>query len=127
MNFQKRTDTCGELRKEDAGKKVVLNGWIATVRDLGGLIFIDLRDRYGITQLVIHPETQQELAERSKELKSEFVLWVSGTVRLRESPNPNMPTGLIEILIEDFGIINKAELPPFEIIDDLQTSEEIKL
>ncbi|MGA2297652.1 MAG: aspartate--tRNA ligase [FCB group bacterium] len=127
MNFQKRTHNCGELRTEDTGKKIILNGWINTVRDLGGLIFIDLRDRYGITQLVILPETQAELAERSKELKSEFVIWANGTVRMRENPNPNMPTGLIEIILEDFGIINKAELPPFEIIDELETSEEIRL
>ncbi|MBI5325972.1 MAG: aspartate--tRNA ligase [Ignavibacteriae bacterium] len=127
MNFQKRTNTCGELRKEDAGRNVTLNGWVATVRDLGGLIFIDLRDRYGITQLVIHPETQTELAERSKEIKSEFVIWANGNVRMRENPNPNIPTGLIEIRLEDFGIINKAELPPFEIIDEIGTSEEIKL
>ncbi|TAL68006.1 MAG: aspartate--tRNA ligase [Bacteroidetes bacterium] len=127
MKFQKRTNTCGELRKEDAGKKVILNGWVATVRDLGGLIFIDLRDRYGITQLVIHPDTQSELAERSKEIKSEFVIWAKGDVRMRENPNPNIPTGLIEVHLEDFGIINKAELPPFEIIDEIGTNEEIKL
>ena len=127
MNFLKRTDTCGNLRKEDFDKIVILNGWVQTVRDLGGLIFIDLRDRYGITQLVIHPETQAELAERSKEIKSEFVIWAKGKVRMRENPNPNIPTGLIEIQLEDFGIINKAELPPFEIVDDIGTSEEIKL
>ena len=127
MNFLKRTDTCGSLRKEDCDKIVILNGWVQTVRDLGGLIFIDLRDRYGITQLVIHPETQSELAERSKEIKSEFVIWAKGKVRMRENPNPNIPTGLIEILLEDFGIISKAELPPFEIVDDIGTSEEIKL
>ncbi|OGU40802.1 MAG: aspartate--tRNA ligase [Ignavibacteria bacterium GWB2_35_12] len=127
MNFLKRTDTCGNLRKEDCDKIVILNGWVQTVRDLGGLIFIDLRDRYGITQLVIHPETQAELAERSKEIKSEFVIWAKGKVRMRENPNPNIPTGLIEIQLEDFGIINKAELPPFEIVDDIGTSEEIKL
>jgi aspartyl-tRNA synthetase len=127
MSFKKRTDTCGNLRQQDEGKHVILNGWVQTVRDLGGLIFIDLRDRYGITQLVIHPETQVELAERSKELKSEFVIWASGKVQKRENPNPNNPTGLIEIALDDFGIINKAELPPFEIIDDIATSEEIKL
>ena len=127
MQYPKRTDTCGNLRIEHDGKKVVLNGWVATVRDMGGLIFIDMRDRYGISQLVIHPESSPELAERSKELKQEFVIWASGTIRKRESPNPKMPTGLIEILIDDFGILNKAELPPFEIIDDLDANEEIRL
>jgi aspartyl-tRNA synthetase len=127
MNFKKRTDTCGQIRTSDEGKKVILNGWVAKVRDLGGLIFIDLRDRYGLTQLVILPELNPALAERAKEIKTEYVLWAEGTVRLRESPNPNMPTGLIEVLLDDFGIINKAELPPFEIEDETETSEEIRL
>ncbi len=127
MNFQKRTHTCGALRPEDAGREVVLNGWVATVRDMGGLIFIDLRDRYGITQLVAQPETHSELAERAKELKSEYVIWARGTVRMRENPNPNIPTGLIEILISEFGLINKSELPPFEINDKIETNEELRL
>lgn len=127
MSFPKRTATCGELRKENAGNEVVLNGWVSTVRDMGGLIFIDLRDRYGITQFVVEPETQAELAERTKELKSEYVVWVKGKVRMRENPNPNMPTGLIEVLANDFGILNKAELPVFEIDDDIDINEELKL
>jgi len=127
MSFLKRTDTCGNLRPENNGKEVVLNGWISTVRDMGGLIFIDLRDRYGITQLVILPEIQQALAEKSKELKSEYVIWAKGIVRLRENPNPKIPTGLVEVLLSDFEIINKAELPPFEIKDDLETNEELRL
>lgn len=127
MSFMKRTVTCGILRKEDEGKIVILNGWVNTVRDMGGLIFIDVRDRYGITQIVILPELQPELAERAKELKSEFVIWAKGSVRLRENPNPRISTGLIEILLEDFGIINRAELPPFEIKDELEISEELKL
>ncbi len=127
MSFKRRTDTCGNLRPENNGKQVTLNGWVQTVRDMGGLIFIDLRDRYGITQLVIEPETQPELAEKSKELKSEFVIWANGTVRMRENPNPRIPTGLIEVLLDDFEIINKAELPPFEIKDELDTNEELRL
>ena len=127
MSFPGRTNTCGELRPDNSGQKVTLNGWISTVRDMGGLIFIDLRDRYGITQLVIHPETQSELASRSKELKQEFVIWATGTVRMRENPNPKIPTGLIEILLDDFGILNTAELPPFEISDDIETNEELRL
>jgi aspartyl-tRNA synthetase len=127
MSFPKRTCTCGAMREENIGNNVTLNGWVAVVRDLGGLIFIDLRDRYGLTQLVIHPETQPELAERSKELKSEYVVWVKGTVRKRERTNPAMPTGLIEILLDDFGIINKAQLPPFEISDDVDLNEDTQL
>lgn len=127
MSFPKRSYNCGILREENAGNEVVFNGWIGTVRDMGGLIFIDIRDRFGITQLVIEPENQPELAERSKELKSEFVIWAKGTVRKRENPNLKIPTGLIEVLVSDFGILNRAELPPFEIIDDLNTSEELRL
>ncbi|MCX6153632.1 MAG: aspartate--tRNA ligase [Candidatus Kapabacteria bacterium] len=127
MTFKKRTNNCGQLRPENNGEKVVLNGWVAVVRDLGGLIFIDLRDRYGITQLVILPEFQAELAAKSAQLKQEFVIWASGEVRLRENPNPNIPTGLIEILIDEFEIINQAELPPFEISDSITTNEELRL
>ncbi|MFP4368678.1 MAG: aspartate--tRNA ligase [Candidatus Kapaibacterium sp.] len=127
MNFPKRTFTCGSLRSEDNGKRVVLNGWIASRRDLGGLYFIDLRDRYGITQLVIEPENTPEIAERSRELKQEFVIWVEGAVRIRENPNKNIPTGLIEVVVSDYGVINKAELPPFEIEEESDVTEEMKL
>jgi aspartyl-tRNA synthetase len=125
--FIKRNVNCGQLRPENVGKEVVLNGWANTVRDLGGLIFADIRDRYGITQVVFEPENNPELAERAKEIKSEYVLWIKGTVRLRSNPNKVIPTGFIEILASDFGIINKAELPPFPIEDGIETSEEIKL
>lgn len=127
MSFLKRTRNCGELRTENVGEYVILNGWIQTIRDLGGLIFIDLRDRYGITQLVILPEEQPELAEKSKILKSEFVISAKGFVRLRENPNKNIPTGLIEVLLDDFEIINKSELPIFEINNDISTNEETRL
>lgn len=127
MNWKKRTVTCGELRKTDEGKKIVLNGWVDGRRDLGGLIFFDLRDRYGITQAVVEPENYPEVAERAKEVRSEYVLWIEGTVRLRENPNESMPTGLIEIEVSDFGVINKAKLPPFDIEDGIETNEETKL
>lgn len=127
MTFRKRNTNCGELREENAGKKVVLNGWVHSRRDLGGLIFIDLRDRWGITQIVIEPENRPDLAERAKEIRSEFVLWAEGTVRERSSKNTKIPTGLIEVVVEDFGIINRAELPPFEIAYELDTNEELRL
>jgi aspartyl-tRNA synthetase len=127
MLFKKRTESCGKLRPENEGQKVILNGWVAGRRDLGGLIFIDLRDRYGITQVVIEPENRPDLAEKAKEIRSEFVIWAEGTVRLRSNPNKNMPTGLIEIVVEDFGIINRSELPPFEVADGIDTGEETKL
>jgi aspartyl-tRNA synthetase len=127
MLFKKRTESCGKLRPENEGQKIILNGWVAGRRDLGGLIFIDLRDRYGITQVVIEPENRPDLAEKSKEIRSEFVIWAEGIVRLRSNPNKNMPTGLIEIVVDDFGIINRSELPPFEVADGIETGEETKL
>lgn len=127
MSFPKRTVTCGELRQTYVGKEVILNGWVSNVRNMGGLIFIDLRDRYGITQLVIQPEIKPELAERIKELKPEFVIWAKGIVKLRENPNPKIPTGLIEIELENFGIFNRSELTPFEISDIAEISEDTRL
>lgn len=127
MNFTKRTVTCGELRPSNEGQEVVLNGWVNTRRDLGGLFFIDLRDRYGITQLFIYPDTQPELYNKAKTLGNEFVIWAKGKVRLRENPNPNIPTGLVEIWIDDFDIINQAELPIFEISDKVEVNEELRL
>lgn len=118
---------CGEPREEHVNQQITLNGWVQNVRNLGGLIFIDLRDRYGLMQLIIEPENQAELAQRATELKQEFVIWAKGTIRKREKPNPKMPTGYVEMLVSDYGIINKAELPPFEVSDDIETSEEIKL
>ncbi len=127
MNWKKRNAKCGELTQEQISQNFILNGWIHNVRDMGGLIFIDLRDRYGIMQLVIEPENNPELAEKAKDLKSEFVIWAEGTLRLRSNPNPKIPTGYIELLLADFGIVNKSDLPPFEIVDDLETNEETRL
>ncbi len=127
MNWQKRTAKCGEISLSDVGNEVIINGWADSVRNMGGMIFFDVRDRYGLVQAVIEPENQKELANRAKELRSEFVVWIKGNVRNRENPNPNIPTGMVEILVSDFGIINKAEVPPFEIKDDIGTNEEIKL
>lgn len=127
MNFTKRTINCGELRPENEGTSVVLNGWVASRRDLGGLVFLDIRDRWGITQAVIEPENRPDLADRAREIRSEFVMSISGKVRMRSNPNKNIPTGLIEVVVEEFEIINKSELPPFEIVDDSEVSEEIKL
>lgn len=127
MNFQKRNMQCGQPRENIIGEEITLNGWVQNVRNLGGLIFIDLRDRYGLMQLIIEPENQPQLAERAAELKQEYVIWAKGVIRRREKPNPKMPTGLVEMLVKDYAVINKAELPPFEISDDIETSEEIKL
>ncbi len=127
MSFWKRTVSCGALRPEHAGQTVTLNGWVARVRDLGGLIFCDVRDRYGLTQVVVVPETDERVTATARELGAEFVIAIQGTVRLRESPNPNMPTGLIEILASDIQIINRAELPPFEIVEGSQAGEDLRL
>lgn len=127
MEFQKRTVTCGELRPKDAGRNVTLNGWVNARRDYGGVIFIDMRDRNGITQCVIDSSATPLLAPCIKDVRNEWVLWVNGVVRMRENPNPNIPTGLIEIIADDIGIINSSEVTPFEIVDDLGTNEELRL
>lgn len=127
MNWEKRTHSCGELRAANENETVILNGWAARVRDLGGLVFIDLRDREGITQLVAEPDANAELAGRAKEVKSEYVIWAKGTVRRRESPNEHLATGAVEILMTDFGVINTAELPPFEIKDEIDLNEDTRL
>ncbi|MCU0330735.1 MAG: aspartate--tRNA ligase [Candidatus Kapabacteria bacterium] len=127
MHFERRTHTCGELRPEHAGTSIILNGWINARRDYGGITFIDVRDRYGITQVVIQPDTHPEVAERAKALRGEWVLWIRGRVRMRENPNPKIPTGLIECVVEDFGVINESAVPPFEIVEDSQTNEELRL
>ncbi len=124
--FNKRTIKCGKLRSEHENQVVTINGWVANIRDIGKISFADIRDRYGLCQVVFESDNE-ELLVRSRELKSEFVVWISGKVRLRENPNHNIPTGLVEIVATDFGIINKAELPPFEIKDEIDTNEELKL
>lgn len=127
MNFEKRTHTCGELREEHIGQTATLNGWVSVRRDLGGLFFIDLRDRYGTTQLFIYPEQQEEHYKKAQQLGQEDCIWASGKVRKRDSVNTEIPTGLIEIWIEDMGVISKSALPPFEIKDKSDVSEELRL
>jgi len=128
MNYLKRNVKCGELNESYIDKDVVINGWINIVRDMGGLIFIDIRDRWGISQLVIEPENLPELAGRSKELHPEYVIWAKGKVRKRSNPNPKLPTGMIEVLINDYGVINKSKVPPFEIgAASSEASEEKRL
>lgn len=127
MSFLKRTNRCGLLNSNNIGEEVILNGWVASNRNLGGLIFIDLRDRTGIVQLVIKPDENPELANIAKQLRSEFVIWAKGVVARRESPNNKIPTGEIEVLLSDLGIINPSELPPFEIDDNTTASEELRL
>lgn len=130
MNFPKRTHTCGELRPSHVGVRVVLNGWVHAVRTFGGVIFIDVRDRYGITQAVVKEDSPAETRQVARRLRSEFVVAVEGTVRLRENPNPKLPTGLIEVLAERITILAEADVPPFDIVeheDKPLPSEEVRL
>lgn len=129
MIFKKRTHTCGELRASDVGKIVTLNGWVDRRRDLGGLIFIDLRDRYGKTQVVFSPQHNDQAYQIAKELKSEFVISVTGKVERRPkgAENPSLPTGEIDVLADEVQILSKSETPPFLIEDDINVSEELRL
>ncbi|MDF1545093.1 MAG: aspartate--tRNA ligase [bacterium] len=126
----KRTHTCGELRKENQGARVCLNGWINSYRNLGGLLFLDLRDRYGKTQVVINPENfdPNMLAEATR-TRSEFVVAAVGEVVLREegTANPNLPTGEIEIKAIEFYILSESKTPPFEITDETTAGETLRL
>ncbi len=129
MQFKTRTHTCGDLRIENVEEKVILNGWVDTRRDLGGLIFIDLRDRYGITQIVFEPGFNEEAHNSAKDLRSEFVISVEGVVRKRpaETDNPELPTGHIDVMVNKLIILNEAKTPPFPIKDKIDTSEDVRL
>ncbi len=124
----KRTHNCGELTSKDKGEEVVLNGWVDTRRDLGGVIFIDLRDRYGITQIVFY-ETDGPLHEKAEQLRTEYVIGVKGVVgeRSEENINDQLATGKIEIDVDELEIYNKAETTPFEIKPGIATGEELRL
>ncbi len=127
MHFPKRTLYCGELRPRHAGERVTLNGWLARVRDLGGVLFLDLRDHTGICQIVLRPSEHPELAQTVRQLNLESVLWVQGTVQLRENPNPALPTGHVELLAEALGVLNPSLPPPFPISEDIVLTEEVRL
>ncbi len=129
MLFKKRSHTCGELRESNIGLEVVLNGWVDTRRDLGGLIFIDLRDRYGIVQVVFEPSFDKEAHLLAGKLRSEFVISVEGTVRKRppETDNPKIPTGHIDVMVKKLIILNEAQTPPFPISENVNASEDIRL
>ena len=124
----KRTHTCGELTAEHIGEEVILNGWVGPRRDLGGVIFIDLRDRYGVTQVVFKEEDDQ-LHNKAEQLRAEYVIGVKGKVITRgeENLNPNLPTGEVEIEATDLVIYSEAETPPFEIKDGISTNEDVRL
>ena len=120
-----RTHTCGELRMEDSGSLVTLAGWVQTIRKFGAITFVDLRDRYGITQLLFGEELNALLDETP--LGREFVIQVKGTVRERSSKNKNLPTGDIEIQVSSFSILNKSAVPPFTIQDDTDGGDDLRM
>ena len=122
-----RTTTCGELRIADVEKRVTLSGWVQRARKMGGMTFVDLRDRYGITQLVFSEDSNPELCEKASHLGREYVIQVSGTVRERESKNNNIPTGEIEIIAESLNILNSAETPPFTIENNTDGGDELRM
>jgi aspartyl-tRNA synthetase len=122
-----RTNTCGELNIKDVGKDVILCGWLQKSRDLGGMTFIDLRDRYGITQLVFNMDTNADLCSKARKLGREFVLQAEGKVRERSNKNPRIPTGDIEIDVNNFTVLNKSELPPFTIEEETDGGEELRM
>ncbi|WP_352425756.1 aspartate--tRNA ligase [Aminomonas paucivorans] len=125
----KRTDRCGDLRLGDQGRSVVLNGWLRRRRDLGGIIFLELWDHTGTTQVVLNPERAPEVHERAKDLRSEYVLAVKGRVSVRPegTENPGMPTGEVEVLVEDFLLLSPSKPLPFEIGEAEKVDENLRL
>ena len=128
MSALKRTHTCGALRVEDIGKEVILMGWVAKWRDHGGVIFIDVRDRYGLTQIVFKP-TNEEIYQQAKLLRAEFVIAVHGEVEKRPDgmANKNIPTGEIDVVAKKLTVLNAAQTPPFGISDEVEASEDLRL
>lgn len=122
-----RTHTCGELRLGNQGAEVTLAGWVQRKRELGGMTFVDLRDRYGITQLVFDENSASELVEKMKKLGREFVIQAQGVVRERSSKNKNIPTGDIELEVKALNILNASDIPPFTIEDESDGGDEIRM
>jgi aspartyl-tRNA synthetase len=122
-----RSHTCGELNLKNQGQSITLSGWVQNLREFGKLTFLDLRDRYGITQIVFNAEENEVLYKKALELNREFVIQIKGSVKERENKNLNIPTGEIEIIASDLTILNSSEIPPFTIIDDTDGSEELRM
>ena len=127
MTGLKRTNMCGDFRIADVGKEVTLFGWVQRQRDLGQLIFIDLRDRTGIVQLAFSDETDKDIFEKAQSCRSEYVLGIRGVVAERSAKTDKIPTGDVEIQVNELRILSKAQTPPFEILDETKTGEELRL
>ena len=123
----KRTHYCGEVSENEIGNSITVCGWVQKIRDLGNLIFIDLRDRTGIVQLAFDDASDREVFHKAFGCRSEFVLAAKGTLRRRESVNPDLPTGTVELFVEELRILNKAQTPPFEVVDDTNVKEDLRL
>ena len=121
-----RTNTCGELRLSDAGRTVTLAGWVQRVRKMGGMTFVDLRDRYGITQLVFDSDAA-DLFEKANKLGREYVVQITGTVAERSNKNKNIPTGEIEIIVKDLKVLNRSDIPPFTIEDETDGGDDLRM
>jgi aspartyl-tRNA synthetase len=122
-----RTHTCGELRQTNVGQQTTLAGWVQRIRRMGGMTFVDIRDRYGLTQLVLNQDVNAELFDKANKLGREFVIQVTGDVALRSNINPNMETGDIEILVFDLKILNESKTPPFTIEDNTDGGDDIRM
>jgi aspartyl-tRNA synthetase len=122
-----RTKTCGELRIENLGEELVLAGWVQKARKFGGMIFVDLRDRYGITQLVFNQETNADLCEQAAKLGREWVIQIKGKVAERSNKNPHIPTGDIEIITSELTVLNASETPPFTIEEDTDGGDDLRM
>ena len=123
-----RTHNCGELRKSDIGKQVYLSGWVQKIRDKGFMVWVDLRDRYGISQLIFDEQrSNKDLLNQAKSLGREFVIQIDGEVIERASKNQNIPTGDIEILVKKLTILNSSTTPPFTIEDNTDGGEELRM
>ena len=122
-----RTNTCGELNINNVGEEVRLSGWVQKNRDLGGMTFIDLRDRYGITQLTFNMDENSDLCEQARKLGREFVIKVKGIVIERSSKNNNIPTGAIEIIVSDLIVLNASKTPPFTIEDETDGGDKLRM
>ena len=127
LGNDRRTHYCGDLRESNIGERVCVMGWVKKARDLGGLVFVDLRDRSGIVQLAFDENTEKAIFEKALLLKTEFVVSAKGVVRERSSKNPDIPTGNIEIFADEIKILRESETPPFDITDDCKTNEELRL
>ena len=122
-----RNKTCGELRLKDVGTQVVLAGWVQRIRKMGGMTFIDLRDRYGITQLVFNEEANASLCQEANKLGREYVIQVTGEVNERYNKNANLPTGDVEIIVSELRLLNASQTPPFTIENNTDGGDDLRM